>query len=60
MLLDEYVVRLGKWLEENGFYEVEISREEVEYGLLVYVFSIYELYWFKVDEKLFVCGINSI
>ncbi len=57
---DEYVARSGKWLEENGFHEVEISREEVEYGSLVHVFSTYESYRSKADEKPFARGINSI
>ncbi len=57
---DEYVARSGKWLEENGFHEVEISREEVAYGSLVHVFSTYESYRSKADEKPFARGINSI
>lgn len=57
---DEYVSRSGKWLEENGFHEVEISREVVEYGSLVHVFSTYESYRSKSDESPFARGINSI
>lgn len=60
MAPDEYVARSGKWLEENGFHEVEISREEVEYGSLVHVFSTYESYRSKADDKPFARGINSI
>lgn len=60
MTPDEYVASSGKWLEENGFHEVEISREEVEYGSLVHVFSTYESYRSKADEKPFARGINSI
>ncbi|MBX2871727.1 MAG: DUF2911 domain-containing protein [Saprospiraceae bacterium] len=60
MTPDEYVSRSGKWLEENGFHEVEISREVVEYGSLVHVFSTYESYRSKADDKPFARGINSI
>ncbi|NRB53663.1 MAG: DUF2911 domain-containing protein [Saprospiraceae bacterium] len=60
MTPDEYVTRSGKWLEENGFHEVEISREEVEYGSLVHVFSTYKSYRSKKDEEPFARGINSI
>lgn len=56
----EYVERSGKWLEENGFYEVEIHREVAAYGSLVHVFSTYESYRSKTDETPFARGINSI
>lgn len=56
----EYVQNSGKWLEENGFFEVEISREVVEYGSLVHVFSTYESYRSQADEEPFARGINSI
>lgn len=60
MTPNDYVTRSGKWLEENGFYEKEISREVVEYGSLVHVFSTYESYRSKTDEAPFARGINSI
>lgn len=60
MTPDGYVASSGKWLEENGFHEVEISREVVEYGSMVHVFSTYESYRSKADEKPFARGINSI
>lgn len=56
----DYVVRSGKWLEENGFFEKEISREVVQYGSLVHVFSTYESYRSEKDEAPFARGINSI
>lgn len=56
----EYVEGSGKWLEENGFFEVEIFREVAEYGSLVHVFSTYESYRSKSDEAPFMRGINSI
>lgn len=60
MTPNDYVVRSGKWLEENGFFEKEISREVVEYGSLVHVFSTYESYRSEKDEEPFARGINSI
>ena len=60
MTPDSYVQSSGKWLEENGFHEVEISREVVEYGSLVHVFSTYESYRSKAEETPFARGINSI
>lgn len=56
----EYVKNAGSWLEENGFHELEIKREVVEYGSLVHVFSTYESYRSKSDETPFARGINSI
>lgn len=56
----EYVEGSGKWLEENGFFELEIHREVAEYGSLVHVFSTYESYRSKLDEAPFARGINSI
>ena len=53
---EEYVQTSGSWLEENGFYEVEISREVEEYGSLVHVFSTYESYRSKKDEKTLCTG----
>lgn len=55
-----YATMAGDWLEENGFYEIEISREVVEYGSLVHAYSTYESYNSKKDEAPFARGINSI
>ena len=55
-----YVDNAGKRLEENGFFEVEISRKTEEYGSLVHAFSTYESYHTKADKKPFARGINSI
>ncbi|MEO1261439.1 MAG: DUF2911 domain-containing protein [Bacteroidota bacterium] len=60
MTPDGYAEGSGKWLEENGFHEVEINRETEEYGSLVHVWSTYESYRSKADEKPFMRGINSI
>ena len=55
-----YIDLAGKNLEENGFFEVEISRKTEEYGSLVHAFSTYESYRSKNDKKPFARGINSI
>lgn len=57
---DNYVESSGAWLEENGFFEVEIHREVAEYGSLVHVFSTYESYRSQADAEPFARGINSI
>lgn len=56
----EYVDGSGVWLEENGFFELEIHREVAAYGSLVHAFSTYESYRSKSDETPFARGINSI
>lgn len=60
MTPSSYVESSGKWLEDNGFHEVEISREVESYGSLVHVFSTYESYRTLSDEQPFARGINSI
>jgi len=55
-----YVDSAGKFLEENGFFEVEISRKTEEYGSLVHAFSTYESYHSKKETTPFARGINSI
>ncbi len=60
MTPSDYVENSGKWLVENGFHEVEISRKIEEYGSLVHVWSTYESYRSKSDEQPFMRGINSI
>ena len=57
---DDYISGSGKWLEENGFHEVEIHRKVEAYGSLVHVFSTYESYHSKADTAPFMRGINSI
>ena len=56
----EYVDSSGKWLVENGFHEIEISREVQQFGTVAHVFSTYEAKKSKTDEKPFMRGINSI
>ena len=60
MTPESYAETSGKWLEENGFYEVEIHRVTEQYGSLVHIWSTYESYRSQSDKKPFARGINSI
>ena len=57
---EEYIERSGKWLVENGFFEVEINRTEDSFGTITQVFSTYASYRTKADTEPFMRGINSI
>ena len=56
----DYVERSGKWLEENGFFEIEISREVDTFGSMTQVFSSYASFRTSTDKEPFARGINSI
>ncbi|TBM99740.1 hypothetical protein EYD45_15095 [Hyunsoonleella flava] len=56
----EYINNSKKWLKMNGFIEKEISRKVNAFGNIAHVFSTYESYHSKDDEKPFMRGINSI
>lgn len=58
--VDEYVNTAGAGLEKGGFFEVEISRKQEQYGTLVHLFSTYESRRKADDAKPFARGINSI
>ncbi|MAB48917.1 MAG: hypothetical protein CMC05_09830 [Flavobacteriaceae bacterium] len=60
MTPDDYINSSGKWLVENGFHEVEINREVQTFGNITQVFSTYESFKNKDDDKSFMRGINSI
>lgn len=60
MTPDDYINASGKWLVENGFFEVEISRSVNTFGNITQVFSTYESYRSKADTEPFMRGINSI
>ena len=60
MTPQDYIDTSGKWLVENGFYEVEIHREVDTFGHIAQVFSTYESYRSKSDDEPFMRGINSI
>ncbi len=54
-----YIEGSGAWLEENGFFEVEIARTLERFGPIAHAFSTYETRREEAGELL--CrGINSI
>ncbi len=57
---NEYIKNSEKWLKMNGFIEKEIHRKVNTFGNIAHVFSTYESYHSKEDEKPFMRGINSI
>jgi len=57
---EEYITRSAPLLEQNGFFEREISRRTEKYGNIAHLFSTYESRHKAEDEKPFARGINSI
>ena len=57
---DEYVASVRTSMENNGFFEHEISRTVETFGNISQVFSTYESRRRADDEKPFARGINSI
>jgi hypothetical protein len=57
---DEYATAAQRTLEENGFFEHEISRTGETFGSITHAFSTYESRRKANDEKPFARGINSI
>lgn len=57
---DEYATNAQRTLEENGFFEQEISRTGEMFGSITHAFSTYESRRKANDEKPFQRGINSI
>jgi hypothetical protein len=60
MTPEDYIKTSGKWLEQNGFHEVEIKRSVETFGNITHVFSTYEAFRTKADDIPFMRGINSI
>ena len=56
----EYAEQAGDFLEQNGFFEVEISRATERFGHVVHAFSTYESRRNADDPEPFDRGINSI
>jgi hypothetical protein len=56
---DDYIQRSGPLLEQNGFFEREISKRVEKFGNIAHVFSTYESRHAKEEEKPFARGINS-
>ncbi|WP_445736768.1 hypothetical protein [Mariniflexile sp.] len=57
---DDYIKSSGKWMTDTGFIENEIHRTVDAYGNMAHVFSTFESFYSKTDEKPFMRGINSI
>src|SRR5205823_7094844 len=57
---DEYVTRSSPLLEQNGFFEREVSRRVEKFGSIAHIFSTYESRHKLDDAKPFARGINSI
>ena len=60
LTVDDYIQTSGKWLIENGFYEIELNREVHNFGNISQAFSTYESYHSKSESVPFMRGINSI
>lgn len=60
MTVDDYATANSKFLEENGFFEKEVSRRTENFGNIAHVFSTYESRHKAEDAKPFARGINSI
>ncbi len=56
----EYINTSGEWLLKNGFFEKELYRKTEVFGNIAHVFSTYESFKSKSDNKPFMRGINSI
>jgi hypothetical protein len=57
---EEYITGSSTLLEQNGFFEKEISRRVEKFGNIAHIFSTYEARHKAEDEKPFMRGINSI
>ncbi|MCH7905255.1 MAG: nuclear transport factor 2 family protein [Armatimonadetes bacterium] len=58
--IEDYIERNFPFLENRGFFEMEVKNVTEEYGNVAHVFSTYESRWKKEDEEPFARGINSI
>jgi hypothetical protein len=56
---EEYIQRSAPLLEQNGFFEREISRRVERYANIAHIFSTYESRHTRDEEKPFARGINS-
>lgn len=57
---EEYIQGSQTLLEQNGFFEREVSRRVEKFGNMAHIFSTYEARRKAEDEKPFMRGINSI
>ena len=58
MSVEDYITGSGSWLEENGFFETEVSRKTDQFGNIAQVFTTYESRRTPEAEP-FMRGINS-
>jgi len=59
MTVEDYITGAGPWLEQNGFFETEVSRSVDRFGNIAQVFSTYESRRSADDAEPFMRGINS-
>ena len=59
MTPEDYVTSSGSFLEENGFFEIEVARTQESFGQIAHLFSTYESRRSEADEEPFARGINS-
>lgn len=57
---EEYIQGSQTLLEQNGFFEREVSRRVEKFGNIAHIFSTYEARHKAEEEKPFMRGINSI
>jgi hypothetical protein len=56
---EDYIQRSAPQLEQNGFFEREISKRVEKYANIAHIFSTYESRHSRDEEKPFARGINS-
>lgn len=56
---EDYAASNGPFLEENGFFEVEVARVTESFGQIAHLFSTYESRRTEADDEPFARGINS-
>jgi hypothetical protein len=56
---EDYIQRSGPILEQNGFFEREVSKRVEKYANIAHIFSTYESRHTKDEAKPFARGINS-
>ena len=56
---EDYASSSGPFLEENGFFEVEVARVTESFGQIAHLFSTYESRRTEADDDPFARGINS-
>ena len=60
LTVDEYITGAGSRLEQNGFFEREVSNKVETFGHITHTFSTYESRHTAEDATPFSRGINSI